>query len=147
ELKGRQSAIYDAAFAAFEKLESAKHQKRVVVMIIGSRDNNSQRKFSELRQAVRDKGYLVYPMGIVDFMGPRSEIDGDEQWASEMRQLSTISGGRLRIAGDADGIWDDFSNLSLELQRQYLLGFSVPGNWTKGEYHKVQVKLGNQQPG
>jgi len=64
-----------------------------------------------------------------------------------MRQLSAISGGRLRFGGDAGSIRDVISNLSLELQRQYLLGFSVPENSLKGEYHKVQVKLNTQQPG
>ena len=147
ELKGRQSAIYDAAFAAFEKFESAKHEKRVLVIISGSSDNKSQRTFTELRNSVRDKGYLVHPIGILDYMGPRPEIAGDDQWESEMRQLGAISGGRLRIAGDPEGIWRDFSNLSLELQRQYLLGFSVPESSMKGEYHKLQVKLSNLQPG
>jgi VWFA-related protein len=147
ELKGRQSAIYDAAFAALEKFESAKHEKRVLVIISGSRDNKSQRKFTELRKAVRDKGWLVYPIGILDFMGPPSDIASDDQWQSEMRQLSAISGGRFSIAGFSDSISRAFASLSLELQRQYLLGFSVPENSPKGEYHKLQIKLGNLQPG
>ena len=147
ELKGRQSAIYDAAFAALEKFESAKHEKRVLVLISGSRDNKSHHTFTELRKAVRDKGCLVYPMVIFDFMGPRPEIAGDAQYETEMRQLSALSGGRLRTAGELDGILRDFSNLSLELQRQYLLGFPVPDGSTKGEYHKLQIKLSNLQPG
>jgi len=74
ELKGRQATVYDATFAALEKFESAKNQKRAIVIITGSIDNNSKRTFGELRKAVRDKGSLVYPVGIREFLGPPGEI-------------------------------------------------------------------------
>lgn len=147
ELKGRQSALYDACFTALEKLGQSENQKRVLLIVSGSSDNKSRRKFSELRRLVREKGYLVYTVGIMDMYGPPADIQGDNQWASEMSELTVISGGLLRVAGDADSVLFHFAKLSLEFQRQYLIGFSTTGESQKDEYHKVQVKLRGTQPG
>lgn len=147
ELKGRQSALYDACFTALEKLGQSANQKRVLLIISGSSDNKSRHKFSELRRAVRDKGYLVYTVGIMDILGPQAEIQNDRQWRSEMGELSTISGGLATSAGDADSVLFHFSNLSQELQRQYMIGFSATDDTQKEQYHKVQVKLRGTQPG
>lgn len=147
ELKGRQSALYDACFTAFDKLGQSANQKRLLLIVTASRDNKSRHKFSELRRAVRDKGYLVYTVGIMDFGGPKAEIQNDRQWASEMEELSRISGGLLKSAGDTEAVLFQFSKLSLELQRQYMIGFAVPDGLAKGQYHKVQVKLRGTQSG
>jgi VWFA-related protein len=147
ELKGRQSALYEACFMALEKLGQSENQKRVLLIISGSSDNKSRRKFSELRQAVRQNGYLVYPIGIFDTNGPRADIQDDAQWESEMRELGTVSGGLLRFAGTPDSVLFQFSNLSLELQRQYMIGFETKDELQKGKYHKVQLKLGGTQSG
>lgn len=147
KLKGRQTALYDAGVTALEKLGQSANQKRVLLIISGSRDNKSRHKFSDLRRSVRDKGYLVYTVGIVDFLGPQAEIQNDSQFESEMRELGTISGGMLKFAGDADSVLFHFSKLSLELQRQYLLGFVTTDDLQKEPYHKVQVKLRGTQPG
>lgn len=147
ELKGRQSALYDACFTALEKLGQSANQKRVLLIISGSRDNKSRHKFSELRRLVRDKGYLVYTVGIADINGPQAEIQNDRQWESEMRELGTISGAQLRYAGDADSVLFQFSNLSVELQRQYMIGFVTTDDTQKEQYHKVQVKLRGTQSG
>jgi VWFA-related protein len=147
ELKGRQSALYDGCFTALEKLGQSENQKRVLLIVSGSSDNKSRRKFSELRRLVREKGYLVYTVGIMDMHGPPAEIEGDTQWESEMRELAVISGGLLRVAAEADAVLFHFAKLSLEFQRQYMIGFSTTGELQKDEYHKVQVKLRGTQPG
>jgi VWFA-related protein len=147
ELKGRQSGLYDASFAALEKLGQSQNQKRVLLIISGSSDNKSVRKFSELRRTVREKGYLVYTVGILDTLGPPADVQNDNQWESEMRELGVISGGLLRLAGDPNSVLFQFAKLSLEFQRQYMIGFVPTEDLKKEQYHKVQVMLSGTQPG
>jgi len=132
--KGGAGALYDACFAALDKLAQGKSRKRVLLVISGGPDNKSRHKFNELLRRLNETDALVYVVGAGDF-------HGDMQWRSEAARAVIATGGRARFPFDAMTVKDTFAQLALELQRQYLIGFEPAGGAPDGKFHRLEVRL------
>ncbi|MCH8891834.1 MAG: VWA domain-containing protein [Myxococcales bacterium] len=55
--KGR-TALYDAIYLGLEKIRSARSEKKALIIITDGEDNSSRYTFSELKDFVKESGYL-----------------------------------------------------------------------------------------
>src|SRR6266850_3345799 len=61
---GRDTAFYDACFAAVEKLQTAHYSKRALVLISDGQDNLSSHTFNQLRELLKNSDVTIYGIGV-----------------------------------------------------------------------------------
>lgn len=130
-----RTALYDACFAAYAKLASGAHPKRVLFIITdGGEDNASTHKFSELQNLIRSSDVLIYAVCLTTFSTP--------VWMQEqMHELTTLSGGRPYFPENGKEMDAVVDRLALELRNQYVVGFTPANAAQGGKWNKVKIKV------
>lgn len=133
KLKGK-SALFDACFAALEKLSHSKYQKKVVLIISDGEDNSSKRKLSEIRRSLMSSNVLIYGVSLIP---PLEGVGRD----SRVEELAQLSGGISLFARGYRESSPLFALVAQELRHQYSVGFTPLNSSGKSEWHKLQVNV------
>ena len=136
KLKIGQTALYDGCMSALDILAHATHRKQVLLLITDGEDNHSATTFSELRQRLRASGVLLYTILAIGRRGP-SELDIAGQ--AIVDEMSAVTGGRAFFPRDRTEVEEVTERIAIELQHQYLIGFT-PGN-RKGDGKWTPIKI------
>lgn len=131
------TALYDAIAVCLSRLGIGGNRK-VVVLFSDGEDSISQIAYGDLLELVRASGATIYAIAVRD-MGRR----GYEAQRSMMvlRQLASISGGRVFEPASARQLGDIYGELLDELAGQYVLGFVSTNPEPDGRYRKLEVRL------
>ncbi len=124
------TGLWDAVYLGLTKMTSAKHPKKVLLVISDGGENHSRYTASELRQVVRESDVQIYGVAI-----PGADYSPDE-----LRGISSASGGRTFI-GPPSTFADVFTKIALELRNQYVLGYRPTNRKLDGKFRKIRVKL------
>lgn len=154
--KGTPRALYDAIYAAEERVEKLRNPKKYLIVFTDGADRNSYHSMKDLRARLRSVNVPLYSLtfrendsrnlGYTDVMrnGPRQTLQIDE--ATELdrnvvAELSKSTGGqsfeasirnRVYLAGLASKFLDEARN-------QYVIGFSP--DTRDGRWHKVKINI------
>ena len=133
------TALYDTGIAALEKVSQGTNPKRLLLVINDAGgDNDSKRDFSALRRKIRETDVLVYGIGIRERIDDFSGIPGDDI----LDEMTAVSGGRAYFPvlerKELDEVVD---RLTIELQHQYIIGFTPANAAQGGKWNKVKVKM------
>jgi Ca-activated chloride channel family protein len=133
------TALYDAVYLGLEKLAGAVYQKRALLIISDGQDNHSRYTAGEVRQRLAESGVLTYSVGVsTSYLRPTSqEIVG----VDVLKRLARVSGGRAYFPSNAEEMSEAFERISIELRRQYSIGYRPSNVPVNGEWRRVKVAV------
>ena len=131
---GGMTALYDAVIAGLKHLETATHQKRVLVVLGDGEDNASRSSREDMLAAATASNALIYTVAKRD---TRSGAGGD---AGLMRRLAAVSGGIAYFPSTEQDVVEDFGEIAGNIRRGYSIGYEPPSAGD-GRYHRVKVMV------
>ena len=128
------TALLDAIYLGMHKLNSARYQRRALVIISDGGDNHSRFTPAELKNLVMEADVQIYGIGIYS-----SVFHTPEEWSGKrlLTQITEATGGRALTVRNPRDLPDAASAVSTELRNQYVLGYA-PKNEKSG-WRKIRV--------
>lgn len=135
----RDTALYDACLAALEKLTTAHHARRVLILISDGEDNVSHQTFVSLRQRLRDSDISLYAVGPVkpNDIGSSLGLEG----AGILTELVETTGGEAFFPKNKKQLDAVMEQIALELRHKYRLGFRSDKAEATNKWHRLKVKI------
>jgi Ca-activated chloride channel homolog len=125
------TALFDATYAAVEKVREGRHHKKVILIFSDGEENSSRYSGRELQNLLRENDVQIYAIGM-------SEISNG---AGTLKFLAEPTGGQALFPYDYASAEVVYTRLALMLRRQYVIGF-YPSNVTSGTaWHKLNVQI------
>jgi Ca-activated chloride channel family protein len=131
---GGRTALYDAVIAGLEHLESANHQKRVLVVLSDGEDNASRFSKDEMMERARESDALIYTVSNANH---RTGEPGDP---GVLRRLADVSGGVAYFPDSDERVAGSFDEIAANIRRGYTIGYA-PASPRSGKYHRVKVMV------
>jgi Ca-activated chloride channel family protein len=143
EMSGK-TAFFDGCYAAIQKLNQGRFQRRAIILISDGKDTESRHSFAELRDVVRRSDILIYSLTILDADNYSGSLSAEGK--EILTELSSLSGGqsffpRVGWPVHQDQINGALEQIASELRHLYVLGISPILSDTDSSWHKVKVKL------
>lgn len=160
QAEGGARSLFDAIFAASDRMAKARNHKRVLLVLTDGADHNSQHSYKELRNHLRSVNLPVYAItfsnndrtmfGYSDIFrdGPRGRIlygEADALDRGAIAELSKTSGGQAYDGNMRNQIYlaTLCTMVGEEVRSQYVLGFYPDA--LDGKYHKLKVTVVGQK--
>src|SRR5262247_4527416 len=125
------TALYDATYAAVEKVREGRHHKKVILIFSDGEENSSRYSGKELQNLLKENDVQIYAIGMDEFSGG----------AGTLRFITEPTGGQAFFPFDYASAEVVYTRLALMLRRQYVIGY-YPNNVTSGTtWHKVYVQI------
>lgn len=134
-----ETALYDALFAAVEKLRRGRSPRRALVLLSDGQDNLSRQGFREVRNALRDTDVTLYAIGIMGASDVGSSLGIEGQGVLD--ELSETTGGRGFYPQNKKELRIMFSLIAGELHHQYRLGFRPDNSDVPNKWRRIKVKV------
>lgn len=133
-----RTALLDAVYLGLQKMRTAKHARRALLIISDGGDNHSRYTKHEVVSQVKESDVAVYAIGIYDHSFPtQEEVFGP----ALLSNFAHVSGGRAFAIDDPNDLPIVAAEIGQELRNQYLLGYRPQGMQQDGKWHKIRVKL------
>ena len=133
-----QTALLDAVYLAMNRMRTAKHPKKALLIISDGGDNHSRYTDNEIKKMVQEADVQIYAIGIFDpYRSTTEEIRGPYL----LSQLTDETGGRTFSINDVSELSDTAVKIGVELRNQYVLGYRPSNKVRDGKWRKVKVKL------
>lgn len=125
------TALFDATYAAVEKVREGRHHKKVILIFSDGEENSSRHSGRELQNLLKENDVQIYAIGMSEFS------DG----AGTLKFIAEPTGGQALFPFDYASAEVVYTRLALMLRRQYVIGF-YPSNATSGTtWHKLHVQI------
>jgi len=125
------TALFDATYAAVEKVREGRHHKKVILIFSDGEENSSRYSGRELQNLLKENDVQIYAIGM-------SEISSG---AGTLKFIAEPTGGQALFPFDYASAEVVYTRLALMLRRQYVIGF-YPSNVTSGTaWHKLNVQI------
>ncbi|HEY0730649.1 MAG TPA: VWA domain-containing protein [Pyrinomonadaceae bacterium] len=134
------SALYDAVYQSIQHVKTGRHQKRVLILLSDGFDNNSEKTFNEVRDALKDSDVLLYSIALINEEGSGSALA--QEGKGILDELSEVSGGQallLQNGSKAKAINKAFELLATEVRSQYELVIEPAPMTGARKWRKVKV--------
>ena len=127
-----KTALYDAIDRGLRQLESAKFEKKALLVIGDGGDNASAASLDDVVERAERAGVILYTVGVFD-------PNADDKNPGVLRRLAKATGGESYFPESADEVASICERIAADIRSQYTLGIRPPT--TEGEeYHKINVK-------
>ncbi|MEP7037702.1 MAG: VWA domain-containing protein, partial [Acidobacteriota bacterium] len=150
---GSPNSLYDAIYAAGDKIRNSKNLKRTLLIITDSADHRSKHSFSELESEFKTLDVQIYAV-IWDEAQQfsYSDIIRDGRRRSSISRDATTSLDRVAMLGltlrnngtsqtptiqNAQELYRIFSQIGFEMRKQYTLGFYPEA--IDGKEHQLKI--------
>ncbi|MEP6902332.1 MAG: VWA domain-containing protein [Actinomycetota bacterium] len=150
------NSLYDAIFAASEKIRERKKTKQILLVLTDGEDNSSDHSLKELRNHLRSVNLPVYSIAfsnenkrLFSYNDLTRDQGRQKLGALESSQLNTAalaeisksSGGQTFQRGIQNRflLYGIFKKVSAEVENQYVIGF-YPDD-SDGKWHKLKVSV------
>jgi Ca-activated chloride channel family protein len=125
------TALFDATYAAVEKVRQGRHHKKVILIFSDGEENSSRYSGKELQNLLKENDVQIYAIGMSEYSGG----------ASTLKFIAEPTGGQAFFPFDYASAEVIYTRLALMLRRQYVIGF-YPNNVTSGTtWHKLHVQV------
>lgn len=125
------TALFDATYAAVEKVREGRHHKKVILIFSDGEENSSRYSGRELQNLLRENEVQIYAIGM-------SELSSG---AGTLKFIAEPTGGQALFPFDYASAEVVYTRLALMLRRQYVIGF-YPSNVTSGTaWHKLHMQI------
>lgn len=135
------TALLDAVELGLRKLQNARHQRRVLLIISDGGDNSSRHKLRDMKNEVAESGVEVYAMGMFDDGLPVLKAL-DEQFGKHLlTQITEASGGQMIPVHNLADLPEIATAISVQMRNEYLLGYHPPSTSRDGSRHQIKVRV------
>jgi len=142
------TAFYDSVYAAIDKAESGKYQKKILIAFSDGQDNSSfSYKIDDVTKSLKQSDVLFYG---ISYSKDSNSLIGSIQGAAFLDAFSNLTGGKSFFPKTTNEIPGVFDRIALELKSQYQVGFQVanflkPDKWREIKIKVTPVSDGNKQ--
>jgi len=140
EPKGN-TALFDGARLAVEKVERGIHPKRALLIISDGEDNNSRYTLKDIRNLLKESDVSIYCIGIEESGYGKLALSG----SNTLDEMARISGGQAFFPRGKAEMDDSFVHIANELRHQYSIGYKPNNFKSDGSWHRVKVKVNGQR--
>ncbi len=145
------NSLYDAVFAASEKIRETKNLKKMLLVISDGRDHSSHHSFSELTKLLKSFNVQIYSLILdnndrwessdITFKRQRIRTDVSFLDQSNLKDLAKKSGGNAENSFfESENILTKIFNQMIdEMRQQYSIGFYPTAS--DGKRHKLKVNV------
>jgi Ca-activated chloride channel family protein len=137
--EGKNTAMYDACFAAIEKLGTGHHARKVLILISDGEDNLSRHTFKELREWLKRSDVTLYAVGIITGSDVGSALGMEGQGI--LAELSGVTGGQALFPRDKKELRQVMNLVVTQLRHQYRLGFQPNKADGPNKWHRITVRI------
>jgi Ca-activated chloride channel family protein len=127
-----QTALYDGLLAGLERLENARHSRRIIVLMSDGGDNASRATLEDVLARARRANVTIYTIGLFD---PQS----DDQNPGVLKRLAEVTGGERFLPRSAGPLLQACERIAHEIRSGYMVGYVPPDR--DGAYHRVRVEV------
>jgi len=133
------TALLDAIYMAIARMQSARYERRALLIISDGGDNHSRYGLKEVRKLVEEANVDVYAIGIFDSMLFRSfEELISRRWLAE---ITDVTGGHTVAADSLDKVPELAAAVSRQMRTQYVLGYRPQNVNRDGKWRKIKVQV------
>jgi Ca-activated chloride channel family protein len=111
-----QTALYDAALIALERLKAGRRDKKVLVVISDGGDNASAHSIAEVLKMAEQSSAIIYAVGISDDEDP-------DRNPGALRRLARVTGGEALFPRQLNDLVAACERIAREIRNQYTLGY------------------------
>ena len=136
------TALFDAISAGLDKMSTAKHAKKVLIVFSDAVENSSKLSVSELKRKLRQSGVLLYNLNIQDPADAYAQMT--QKSMATIDQLTALTGGKAIYPNNRLGLYDAAFTIADDLRHQYRIGFRPrlsDRNVKPDDWRKLDVKL------
>ncbi len=152
------NSLYDAIFAASEKIRTRRNSKQVLLVLSDGEDNASHHSLKELRNHLRSVNLPVYSISfgsdnrrlysyadIYRNQGRQTlgALESSQLNTAALAEISKSSGGQTfnRAVQNRYLLYGICKKVLAEVENQYVIGFYPDG--ADGKWHKLKVSVKN----
>lgn len=137
--QNKVTALYDACYAAIEKLGTGRFPKKVLVLISDGQDNDSRHSFNELRDLLKKSDIAFYAVGIPRLadVGSSLGVEG----VGVMAELAEVTGGECFLPENKKEMSVAMNLLATQLRNQYRIGFRASQTDPPNKWRRLTVKV------
>lgn len=129
---GGQTALYDAVIAGLDHLESATHQKRVLIVLTDGDDNASRYSEEAMIARARQSDAVIYTVSNDRQFGLRGD-------PGVLRDLADVTGGVAYFPRTDEAVVRTFSDIAVNIRRGYTIGYVPTETAQDGGFRRVKV--------
>jgi Ca-activated chloride channel homolog len=136
------TALFDAISEGADRMRSAQHIRRALLIISDGGDNHSRHHLRQIKKSLQDSDVEVYAIGIFD-SGPFKTVEEalGKKWLS---QITDATGGQTITVDSKDKIPAAAAAISREIRSRYVLGYHPEDSRTSIRRKiRVQVAAGS----
>ncbi|MGD0363997.1 MAG: VWA domain-containing protein [Bryobacteraceae bacterium] len=137
------TALIDTVYEGLERMRSASHARRVLLILSDGMDNHSRRSRSELMRMAQEANVQVYAIAIDARVrtGKALEQQDAQRGLAFLQDLADNTGGLRFIVSDRDDPRSVIARAILSMRNQYLLAYRPAQPVQPGKWHRIRVKL------
>jgi Ca-activated chloride channel homolog len=136
---GGATSLLDAIYLAESQLESARYQRKAIVIFSDGGDNASRYTLRDIKKLVVECDAQIYAVGLFEtfFFNTVEERLG-KKWLSE---ITDKTGGRTITVENRAKLSQVAAEISWELRNEYVLSYKP--SVFDGKWHKIKVRIGS----
>ncbi len=152
------NSLYDAIFAASEKIRERKNTKQILLVLTDGEDNSSDHSLKELRNHLRSVNLPVYSIAFSnenkrlfsynDLSRNQGRqtlgvLESSQLNTAALAEISKSSGGQTFQRGIQNRflLYGIFKKVAAEVENQYVIGFYP--DTSDGKWHKLKLTVKN----
>jgi Ca-activated chloride channel family protein len=139
DIPNGHTALLDAIYLAIARMQSARYQRRALLIISDGGDNHSRYGLKDIRILVQEANVEVYAIGIFDstFFRSFEELMGG-RW---LREITDVTGGKTVAAAGLEKVPQIAADISRQMRNQYVLGYRPRNTPRDSKWRKIKVQV------
>jgi Ca-activated chloride channel family protein len=140
---GGRTALIDAVYFALDRMRSARHNRKGLVVVSDGSDNYSRYSKSELMVRAMESDVQIHTIRIGDPPLNKKPIElvQEHRAARLLEDLARATGGLHFVIRSTEEAGATTEKINRALHNQYMLGYYPPDNGPSGAWRRIQVKL------
>jgi Ca-activated chloride channel family protein len=132
-LPAGQTALYDALGSGLDRLESAEHTRKVMVVLSDGGDNASRTTtLEEIIDRAHRSDVTIFTIGLFDAGAPDTN-------PGVLRKLAEATGGERLLPKSPGVLLKACERIARAIRTSYVIGYTPPSK--DGGYHRVKVTV------
>jgi Ca-activated chloride channel homolog len=127
-----RTALYDALLRGLERLETAAHARKVLVLLSDGSDNASKASLDDVLARARQSNVTIYTIGMF------AAGDADTN-PGVLKRLAEATGGDRFLPKSPGPLLQACQRIAREIRSGYTIGYPPPDQ--DGIFHRVKVEL------
>lgn len=141
------TALNDSIRMGLERMRSARHERRALVVISDGMDNHSRTTASELMRLAKEADVEIYTIGVESrnaWLKP-VELAQEKNGLEFLRSMAARGGGLSWTVADVNETPGIVARLSQAMREQYLIGYRPPAGQASGQWRSIEVRVDQQR--